>query len=104
MILRKQDIAVNNHSVNQLDTVPVFRIDMALLFEHFTLAKLRQTFGNDAVMYQVKGYHNRFIADFHIKKDDTRLIIDTKYVDDPNKAAKKEYISQLSDYARDHFS
>ena len=102
MILRKQDIAVNSHHVNQLDTVPVFRIDMALLFEHYTLAKLRQIFGRDAVMYQVKGYHGRFIADFLIKKGDTRLIVDTKYVDGPNKATKNEYISQLSGYARDH--
>lgn len=102
MILRKQDIAVNNHRVNQLDTVPVFRIDMALLFEHYTLAKLRQTFGSDAVMYQVKGYNRRFIADFLIMKGDTRLIVDTKYVDGPKNAAKNEYISQLSGYARDH--
>lgn len=102
MIIRRQDIAVNSHRVNQFDTVPVFRIDMALLFEHYALAKMRQTFGQDAVMYQVKGYQRRFIADFLIKKGDTRLIADTKYVDGSDKAARKEYISQLSGYARDH--
>lgn len=102
MILRKQDIAVNYHSKNRHDTVPVFRIDMALLFEHYTLAKLRQAFGHDAVMYQVKGFQGRFIADFLIKKGDTRLILDTKYIDIPKKAYKNEYISQLSGYARDH--
>lgn len=102
MILRKQDIAVNNRRVNNIDAVPVFRIDMALLFEHYTLAKLRQTLGHDAVMYQVKGYRGRFIADFLVRKGTTRLIVDTKYVDGPTKAAKNEYISQLSGYARDH--
>lgn len=102
MILRKQDIAINNHHVNDVDAAPVFRIDMALLFEHYTLAKLRQTFGHDAVMYQVQGYHGRFIADFLIRKGNIRLILDTKYVDGPAKAAKNEYISQLSGYARDH--
>lgn len=102
MILRKQDMAINNRSTDQFDTVPVFRIDMALLFEHYVLSKLRQTFGHDAVMYQVKGSQGRFIADFLIKKGNTRLIVDTKYVDSAQKAAKKEYISQLSGYARDH--
>ncbi len=102
MILRKQDVAVSSHGEHQLDTVPVFRIDMALLFEHYTLAKLRQTFGNDGVMYQVKGYHGRYIADFLIKKGDVRLIADTKYVVGKDKASQNEYISQLSGYARDH--
>lgn len=102
IILRKQDIAINGHCKNQPDTVPVFRMDMALLFEHYTLAKLRQTFGYEAVMYQVKGYCERFTADFLIKKNEIRLIADTKYVESPTKAAKNIYISQLSGYARDY--
>lgn len=102
MILRKQDIAVNHHHVSHIEAVPVFRIDMALLFEHYTLAKLRERFGHDAVMYQVNGYHRRFIADFLISKGDTRLILDTKYVDNQKSASKREYIAQLSGYARDH--
>ena len=102
MILQKQDIAINKHSAHKSDTVPVFRIDMALLFEHYTLAILRRTFGQDAVMYQMKGYHSRSIADFLIRKGNLRVIADTKYLATHINAAKNEYISQLSGYARDH--
>lgn len=102
MILRHRDIAVSSHSANPTGLVPVFRIDMALLFEHYALAGLRRVFGRKSVKYQVKGYGGRFIADFLITKGDFRAIVDTKYIDgDKAAVAKPEYIKQLSAYARD---
>lgn len=100
MILRRQDIAINYHRESTHDVVPVFRIDMALLFEHYVLAKLRYSFGHNAIMYQVNG-SNPFIADFLIKKGDLRIIADTKYVD-PSRVSKGDYIKQLGGYSRDH--
>jgi len=101
MILRRQDIAISRHSGIETEEVPVFRIDMALLFEHYILSKLRNTFGHDAVMYQVNG-SNPFIADFLLRKGDLRLIVDTKYVLDQSRASKGDYIKQLSGYSRDY--
>lgn len=100
MILRRQEIAVSGGHIMS-DIVPVFRIDMALLFEHYTLAVLRDRLGPAHVDYQVKS-GNRFIADFLIHKNELKAIIDTKYVDGSiNTVAKPEYIKQLSAYARD---
>lgn len=100
MILRRQDIAVSGGDYS-LDEVPVFRIDMALLFEHYTLAILRQKFGALSISYQVKS-GGRFKADFLIHKGDLRIIADTKYIDaSTGTVAHPEYIKQLSAYARD---
>lgn len=100
MILRRQEIAVSGgHFMS--DMVPVFRIDMALLFEHYALAILRDYIGPAHVDYQVKS-GNRFIADFLIHKNEFKAIIDSKYVDGSSQTvAKPEYIKQLSAYARD---
>lgn len=100
MILRRQELAVTKGHLSS-DVVPVFRMDMALLFEHYTLAKLRQNLGASNIDYQVKS-GNRFIADFLVHKNDLKVIVDTKYVDGIfNTVAKPEYIKQLSAYARD---
>lgn len=100
MILRRRDIAVSEGDYVS-DMVPVFRIDMALLFEHYTLAVLRNSFGKCYVDYQVKS-GSRFIADFLIHKNEFRAIVDTKYIDGSiNTVAKPDYIKQLSAYARD---
>jgi len=101
MIIRRKDMAINRHGDSQYDVVPVFRIDMALLFEHYTLAKLRNTFGRNAVMYQING-SNPFIADFLIRKGELRIIADSKYTPDSTRAAKGDYIKQLGGYSRDH--
>lgn len=101
MILRRQDIAISGGRFMS-DIVPVFRMDMALLFEHYTLAKLRHHFGENHVSYQVKSINQRFIADFLIHKNEFRAIVDTKYVDgNVSIVAKPEYIKQLCAYARD---
>lgn len=102
MILRRQDIAVTRHENHPDDLVPVFRIDMALLFEHYALAIMRQTFGKNAVQYQVAGYGHRFVADFLLDTGSRRVIVDAKYIDgSSDTVAKADYIKQLSAYARD---
>ncbi len=101
-ILRRQDMAVTRNNRDCHDMVPVFRMDMSLLFEHYALATLRNSLGPDSVKYQVKGYNGRFIADFLINTPDLAAIVDAKYVDaTTHTIAKTEYIRQLSAYARD---
>jgi 5-methylcytosine-specific restriction enzyme subunit McrC len=100
MILRRKVIAPDKKQSSS-NYVPVFRIDMALLFEHYTLAKLRQILGN-AVLYQENGAFGRFYPDFLINKSDEPIIADAKYVTDyDEKNIKGDYIKQLSGYARD---
>lgn len=102
MILRRQDIAVTHRDSADSDLVPVFRIDMALLFEHYTLSLLRRRFGQEAVKYQEKGYGRRFYPDFLISRGDFRVIADTKYHDEASgNVAIPDYIRQLCGYARD---
>lgn len=102
MILRRQDIAISQRDSRPDELVPVFRIDMALLFEHYALALMRRTFGHSAVQYQVAGYAGRFYADFLLTAGTQRFIIDAKYIDDAQSTvAKADYIKQLSAYARD---
>ena len=102
MVLRRQDIAISRHDNQPDEYVPVFRIDMALLFEHYALAVMRRTFGHGAVQYQVAGYAGRFYADFLLTAGPQRFIIDAKYIDDTQSTvAKADYIKQLSAYARD---
>jgi 5-methylcytosine-specific restriction enzyme subunit McrC len=102
LILRRKAIAINPNMCEDASSyVPVFRMNMALLFEHFALAKLRQTF-NRAVIYQAKGYNGRFYPDFLIKQDKQPIIADAKYIPDfGTSAIKGDYIQQLSGYARD---
>lgn len=102
LILRRKAIAINpNMREDASSYVPVFRMNMALLFEHFALAKLRQTF-NRAVIYQAKGHNGRFYPDFLITQDKQPIIADAKYIPDfSNSAIKGDYIQQLSGYARD---
>lgn len=101
-ILHHQDILTNKNSNDSHNMVPVFRIDMALLFEHYALAQLRKAFGKTSVLYQAKGFRGRYIADFLIKQDNMKIIADSKYVDfKDNTVAKPEYIKQLSAYSRD---
>lgn len=102
MILRRQDLAVSRHDSAMAEYVPVFRLDMALLFEHYTLALLRRSFGAESVRYQAPGFGGRFYADFLISKGSFRVIADAKYHDpETGNAVKPDYIKQLSAYARD---
>ena len=102
MVLRRQDIAISRHDNQPDEYVPVFRIDMALLFEHYALAVMRRTFSRRAVRYQVVGYGGRFVADFLLDTGRHRAIVDTKYIDGISATvAKADYIKQLSAYARD---
>lgn len=102
IILHWQDIAISNKDNSSFHIVPIFQIDMALLFEHYSLAILRKIFGFSSVKYQTKGYRGRYITDFLIQKNNLKLIIDAKYVDIEDRVvAKPEYIKQLSGYSRD---
>ena len=82
--------------------VPVFRIDMALLFEHYVLAKLRDNFGFKNIIYQ-RNAGNQFIPDFLISKGNLKIIADAKYIElyENNAYAKGDYVKQLCGYARD---
>lgn len=102
MILRRQEMSITKRNEALTDIVPVFRVDMALLFEHYVLAKLRKTFGYQSIIYQAKG-GNRFVADFLISKGKFKAIVDTKYINGEggNTVAKGDYVKQLSGYARD---
>ena len=101
MIIRKEEMAVNSNKSN-FDLVPVFRIDMALLFEHYVLAKLRDNFGFKHIIYQ-RNAGKQFIPDFLITKGDLKVIADAKYIElyENSAYAKGEYIKQLCGYARD---
>lgn len=101
MIIRKEEMSVNSRHKTAFDIVPVFRIDMALLFEHYVLAKLREKYGKKSVIYQLKG-SNTFYPDFIINSGDTRVIADAKYTElYEDGEAKSDYIKQLCGYARD---
>ncbi|MDE7152996.1 MAG: McrC family protein [Muribaculaceae bacterium] len=101
MIIRKEEMAVNSRRNATSDIVPVFRIDMSLLFEHYVLAKLRDTFGQNNIIYQARG-SNCFIADFLINTGNLKVIADAKYTEIYDTgAAKGDYVKQLCGYARD---
>lgn len=102
MLLRRQDISISKTGSDMTDYVPVFRIDMALLFEHYALALLRERYGK-AIMYQVRGYRKRFVADFLLNAPSFKAILDTKYIPDYDSKTEvdPQYIMQLSGYARD---
>ena len=114
MLVRRQDISLSERENIGQDYVPVFRFDMALLFEHYALALLREQFGT-AILYQVKGFGGRFVADFLLNTPSFKAILDTKYVTGYDSSTgyntsteyktstevNSEYIKQLSGYARD---
>lgn len=101
MIIRKEEMNINSRSSVSNDLVPVFRIDMALLFEHYALAILRDAIGTNSVFYQQRG-SNAFYPDFLIKKGDFKVIADAKYTEIYNEGgAKGDYVKQLCGYARD---
>lgn len=102
MLMRRQDISISKTGSDMTDYVPVFRIDMALLFEHYALALLRERYGN-AILYQVRGFGKRFVADFILHTLSFKYILDTKYIPDYDSKTEvdPQYIMQLSGYARD---
>ena len=75
---------------------------MALLFEHYALALLRERF-KSGVIYQARGYCGRFIADFLLNTPGMKAVLDTKYIPkyDSKAEVDPQYIMQLSGYARD---
>lgn len=100
MLMRRRDISVSEHGHADEDYVPVFRIDMSLLFEHYTLALLREKFGS-GVFYQAKGKAG--IADFLLNSPAETAVLDSKYTfkNNDNDKVDQQYIKQLSGYARD---
>ena len=99
LILQRKAVAIATAASSSY--VPVFRMNMALLFEHYALAQLRRIF-NREVIYQARGYNGRFKPDFLITKPGFTTIADAKYVPDfDTKPIKGEYIQQLCGYARD---
>lgn len=100
MLMRRRDISVSEHRHADEDYVPVFRIDMSLLFEHYTLALLREKFGS-GVFYQAKGKAG--IADFLLNSPAETAVLDSKYTfkNNDNDKVDQQYIKQLSGYARD---
>lgn len=107
MILKRYGYSISNVSQKSKE-VPPFWIDMAGLFEHYVLVKLKQKYG-DRVLYQrdkgVDGNEFKFAwrPDFLLKvgensSEDIPMIIDSKYKYD---TAKENDIRQLSGYARE---
>ena len=100
MILRRYDFNISNVH-ERFDTVPVFRIDMSLLFEHYVYALLDEAYGT-AIQYQVSGSYGRYIADFLYSGPGFKAIVDTKYIEFDGHHISGEIIAQLSGYARDY--
>ncbi|MDE5789617.1 MAG: McrC family protein [Muribaculaceae bacterium] len=101
MIIRKEEMSLSSRNQYSFDFVPVFRIDMSLLFEHYVLAKLREKYGIKKVIYQQKG-NNAFYPDFLINEPSQKIIADAKYTElYTDGVINGDYIKQLSGYARD---
>jgi 5-methylcytosine-specific restriction enzyme subunit McrC len=100
MILRRYSFNIHNvENGKQEETVPVFWIDMSLLYEHYVLGLLRETYGNK-IIYQAEGITG--YPDFLFIKGDEKLIMDTKYIPRLiDKNIDTYIIRQLSGYARD---
>ncbi|MEN9612371.1 MAG: hypothetical protein RLZZ628_3185 [Bacteroidota bacterium] len=83
---------------NEKIKVPPFWIDMSKLFELHVLGLLKERFGND-IEFQVDGNYGD--ADYILKKEGMKMIIDAKYK--PQYKTKYEIgdIRQLSGYGRD---
>lgn len=101
MILRRYSFNIHNvENSKQEQTVPVFWIDMSLLYEHYVLGLLRETYGKETIIYQ-KNFNNKFIPDFLFKGKTEKLILDTKYKTKySNTEIEGHDICQLSGYAR----
>ena len=88
--------------------VPPFWIDMSKLFELYVLGLLKDRFGNQ-VDFQISGNYGD--ADYLVKKQDHKMIVDAKYKTYYNENFKGQCqwkrdniakdIRQLSGYARD---
>lgn len=97
MILQRYDFALSKANSVEQHTVPVFWVNMSLLYEHYVLGLLRRAYGKD-ILYQSKGHSG--LPDFlHIRQ---QVILDTKYkprYDDS--ILSNDDIRQLAGYARD---
>ena len=96
MILKRFAYNISNTSKEKILTPP-FWIDMPMLFELHTLSLLKDCFGDD-VRYHPSTYGNEL--DFLLKSDDTRMVIDAKYIPSWKWNTKHENIRQVSGYAR----
>ncbi len=99
MILRRYENSIDRVDAEVHD-VPPFWVDMSLLYEHYTLGKLREAYG-EKILYQAKvatGY-----PDFLFKDSLQPMILDTKYKPRYDNAGKPltDDIRQLAGYARD---
>lgn len=83
-------------------SVPPFWIDMSKLFELYVLGLLKERFGND-IEFQVHGNYGD--ADYILKKEGMKMIIDAKYKPQYQFESIDNYlikdIRQLSGYGRD---
>lgn len=95
LILRRFDNSLTNVNIKE-DSIPLFWIDMPLLYEHYVLGKLKE-FYNDEILYQASGHAG--IPDFLCTSEN--LILDTKYKDVLTHSFSWDNIQQLSGYARD---
>ena len=95
-ILKQIDCSVsNNLTTNQ--EIPVFWIDMSLLFEHYVYTLLYKAYGEE-IKYQEAGLYNWKPDYLHLGE---KLVIDAKYIpalDD--KRPTGNIIRQLSGYSR----
>lgn len=94
LILKRFSYNIQETEEKQHKKTPPFWINMSLLFELYTLSKLKEKYGSQ-IIYQFKGK-----SDF--LKIDEKLIIDAKYK--PKYEKKDEIIDdirQLAGYARD---
>jgi 5-methylcytosine-specific restriction enzyme subunit McrC len=98
IILRKYDYSLKKITLES-NYVPVFRIDMSLLYEHFVYSLLNQAYPK-SILYQKKG--NIGVPDFIFSNGQNKAILDTKYITEyQNNSIKLKNIFQLSGYCRD---
>ncbi len=108
-ILRRYGYSLTNINPDYSKEVPPFWIDMAGLFEHYTLVKLKHKFG-EKIKYQFdKGVKFGWRPDMLLscERDDNHdpMILDAKYIPELKRKIEEngeEYIiRQLSGYARE---
>ena len=106
MILRRYGYSLSN--VKKSAEVPAFWVDMAGLFEHYTLIKLKQKFKDEMVYQFDENTKFKWRPDFLLKKGESNspMILDSKYKLDLNKKLdaddEEEVIKQLSAYSREN--
>lgn len=96
LILKRYDFSITKEGKNH-DFVPVFWIDMPLLYEHYVYGLLSASYPDD-IIYQAEGQTG--YPDFLCKSH--KLILDTKYIPDSDIHLDTYVIRQLSGYARDN--